>query len=393
MSAWDKHSAAASAAGFEQQRQLALVLLAEAYPSDPTVKVRLEAVEDIDLASDATGDRRIQVKHHLEDNLLTDFTPELWQTLAIWIDSVDGVPLDDWPRFYLATTATAKAGSAASQLAGNNQRSLDGALNALISAADGSSNADTDQARQKFLGLERHRQLSLLEHVFVLDATPQLVDLDTRLRQALSFALPGSQTDRFLEGVKGWWVSRSAGLLMGTIEAVSGAQFQAFCASLRDQFHSETLVTHDELRTDPSEIEKVPYRDKRFVRQLELVDADAALLDLAIRHYHRAFAQRGRWARELDDLSDDIDAYEDRLCDEWEFAHTFMRSQVGNQANERTRAGLKFFGEFPGNATARLRGLEEPVLCFGTLHGLADAVRVGWHPDYESYFSSEEEAA
>jgi hypothetical protein len=392
MSAWDKHSAAASAAGFEQQRQLALVLLAEAYPSDPTVKVRLEAVEDIDLVSDTKKGRRFQVKHHLEDNLLTDKTPELWLTLAIWIDSVNGVPLEDWPHFYLATTATSKPDSAASHL-GDSGRSLESALASLISAAEESTNTATDEARKKFLDLERHRQLALLEHVFVLDATPQVVDLDARLRRALLYALPGTQSDRFLEGIMGWWVSRSAGLLSGTIETVSGVQFHAFCVSLRDRFQSEGLVTHAELRTDPTDIEKVPYRDRRFVRQLELVEADANLVDLAIRHYHRAFAQRGRWARELDDLSDDIDAFEDRLSDEWEFAHTAMCSRVSSQAKERTQAGLRFFTEFPPSATARLRGLDEPVLCFGTLHGLADDVRVGWHPDYESFFSSAEEAA
>jgi hypothetical protein len=43
------HSATGPAAGFEHQRQLALILLCEAYPLDPSVSVRLEAVEDIDV--------------------------------------------------------------------------------------------------------------------------------------------------------------------------------------------------------------------------------------------------------------------------------------------------------------------------------------------------------
>ena len=60
------HSAAGPAAGFEQQRQLALILLCESYAPDPSVRVRLEAVEDIDVVSDVVSiDARVQVKHHL----------------------------------------------------------------------------------------------------------------------------------------------------------------------------------------------------------------------------------------------------------------------------------------------------------------------------------------
>jgi hypothetical protein len=76
------HSAAGAAAGFEQQRQLALVLLCEAYARDPAVRVRLEAVEDIDVVSyEVSIDARVQVKHHLSEMTLTDSTPELWRTM------------------------------------------------------------------------------------------------------------------------------------------------------------------------------------------------------------------------------------------------------------------------------------------------------------------------
>jgi hypothetical protein len=78
------HSAAGPAAGFEQQRQLALVLLCESYAGDPSVRVRLEAVEDIDVVSDLVSiDSRVQVKHHLADHTLTDLTPELLTLVAV----------------------------------------------------------------------------------------------------------------------------------------------------------------------------------------------------------------------------------------------------------------------------------------------------------------------
>jgi len=113
-----------------------------------------------------------------------------------------------------------------------------------------------------------------------------------------------------------------------------------------------------------------------------MVMASSEALDLAVRHYYRAFAQRGRWVRDLEDLDDDLATYERRLCDEWEIAHVALRSRLGSDEGERCRAGLELSHGLGSSVTARLRGLDEPVLCRGTLHGLADGLRIGWHPDF-----------
>jgi hypothetical protein len=107
------HSAAGSAAGFEPQRQLALVLLCESYARDPSVKVRLEAAEDIDIVSDVLSiDARVQVKHHLADHTLTASTPELWRTLTVWMDLAERLPSGGLPQLRLATTSSAHPESA-----------------------------------------------------------------------------------------------------------------------------------------------------------------------------------------------------------------------------------------------------------------------------------------
>lgn len=384
-----KHSAAGSAAGFEHQRQLALVLLAEAYPLDPSVKARLEVAEDIDLTFDANAAAHIEVKHHLKDGVLTEFTAELWRTFEIWLDTIEEMPSDDWPRFLLATTATAKVDSAPYRLR-EGGRQIEEALNGLLHAAETSTSEDSKKARDRFRQLDRHRQLALLNQVTVLDGTPPVTKLEPRLRQALALGLPRTQIDLFMEGIHGWWVGQSVRLLAGDIPWVSGADLQDFCSSLRDNFNSRDLVAHPELSTDPTEDEKEPYRDKRFVQQLEIVDADLNAIDLAIRHYYRAFAQRGRWTRELEDLGDDLDQYEKRLHDEWEIAHVGMCNRLTEDDRERRQEGLRLSSDFGFRASARLRGLDEPVLRQGTLHGLADNMEVGWHPDFRQVFAARE---
>ena len=381
------HSAPGPAAGFEHQRQLALVLLCEAYPGNPSVRVRLEAVEDIDVVSDDVSiDARVQVKHHLAKNTLTDATPELWRTLSAWIDLVEALPPESLPQLHLATTSVAAPSSGVSML-GPIERNVEAALERLLEAARDSSLQNTGIARGRFLALETATQLRLLRAITILDSTARVTDLHDRLRRALGLVVPSERPNQFLERLQGWWVGRSTLLLAREIDHISGGDLYRFCDALRDEFRRGTLIAGVELQTDPTEEQKAPLRDRVFVRQLKMVMATNEALDLAVRHYFRAFAQRGKWVRDLEDVEDDLLAYERRLRDEWEIAHVALRSRVGPDEEERWRAGLEFSNTFGGTTGARLRGLDEPVLCRGTLHGLADGLHIGWHPDFQKRVS------
>lgn len=375
------HSAAGPAAGFEQQRQLALVLLCEAYVGDPSVRVRLEAIEDIDVLSDVTSiSARVQVKHHLPDHTLTDTTPELWRALTVWMDLADTLD-GDLPRLHLATTSIAHPDSAAAVL-GPGGRAVNVARDRLTMAAVASTNESTRVARERFATFDDAARLRLLEAVTVLDATAKVNELPARLRNALGLVVPSDQPGAFIERLQGWWVGRSVQLLAGELAHVSGEELYRFCDALRDGFRRGTLPVSEELYTDPTDEQKAPLREMVFVRQLKLVMASNEALDLAVRHYFRAFAQRSRWVRDLHDVDDDLAVYERRLIDEWEIAHTILRSRVGDDEAERCRGGRELSENLGGQVSARLRGLDEPVLCRGTLHGLADGMRIGWHPDF-----------
>ncbi len=225
-------------------------------------------------------------------------------------------------------------------------------------------------------------QVRLLSVVTVLDSSVQITGLHKRLARALGLVVPSENAGAFLERLQGWWVGRSVQLLVGELPYVSGADLYRYCDALRDEFRRGDLTVTEELFTDPDDEQKAPLQDKVFVRQLKMVMATSEALDLAVRHYYRAFAQRGRWVRDLEDVDDDLAVYEQRLIDEWEIAHVAMLSRIGSDEAERRRAGLELALSLGGQVSARLRGLDEPVLCRGTLHGLADGLQIGWHPDF-----------
>jgi hypothetical protein len=287
------HSAAHPAAGFEHQRQLALVLLCEAYARDPSVKVRLEAVEDIDVVSDiASIDTRVQVKHHLDDHVLGDLTPELWRALNVWMDLVEAAGAEPLARLHLATTSVARPGSAVALL-GTKDRNVQEAAQRLLDATEESVDVSTREARDRFARMGQAARERLLSAVTVLDSTVQVTGLHERLLSALGLVVPSENAGAFLERLQGWWVGRSVQLLAGERAFVSGADLYRYCDALRDEFRRGDLPVTEELFTDPDEEQKAPLQDRVFVRQLKMVMATSETLDLAVRHYYRAFAQRG----------------------------------------------------------------------------------------------------
>ena len=51
----------------------------------------------------------------------------------------------------------------------------------------------------------------------------------------------------------------------------------------------------------------------------------------------------------------------------------------------RALAGLELAMTLGQASRGRLRGIDEHVLCRGTLHGLADDLTIGWHPDFRDH--------
>ena len=380
------HSAPGQAAGYEYQRQLALVLLAEAYREDPLVAVRLEAIEDVELVwrdGEVVG---VQAKHHLRDHTLTDRSPDLWRTLTGWMDLERQRGADALPRLHLVTTSRAAAGTAVALLRHRN-RDVVTALGLLREVAGQPGAEATRGARHRFLDLPESAQLRILHAATVLDAAERVDGLDERLRAALGMVVPQERPEAFLQRIVGWWVGRSTELLVGRRQAITGQELYELCDAVRDDFRSGSLTVTGELRDEPHPHALQPLLERPFVRQLRLVRAPDPVTDLAIRHYYRAYAQRGRWAREVEGLDGDFTAFEQTLTDEWETQFTAMGVRAPADSDGRAREGLELALDFGVSTKARLRGVDEHVLCRGTAHGLADRRRIGWHPDYQRLMS------
>jgi hypothetical protein len=120
------------------------------------------------------------------------------------------------------------------------------------------------------------------------------------------------------------------------------------------------------------------------VRQLALIKAGKKRIAAAIRDYYRAFEQRSRWLRNDLLLVGDLDKYERRLIEEWEIVFEAMRDEVGADAADdaKEKAARDVFTWAERVSIPIRPRVTEPFVTRGSLHMLADEVRLGWHPEF-----------
>jgi hypothetical protein len=363
-----------------------LLELARRGADEPGLAVKLEALDDVVFDQDGRPTELLQIKHTVRSTAgLGDSSRSIWRTLGIWMDAVAALPLGEQLALSLVTTGNVADGSAAYYLR-DRTRDFDRAQNLLEAAARSSGSQPTEAIRRRFIRLEPEQRRALVRSITVIDQEVRIDEIDSALKAALYWVIPPAHEASFLARLKGWWSARAVELLRGSLEAFAASDLVLYVNDLRDQFGPENLPTDPDL-PDPDDNTVAELAERPFVRQLELVAYTRPALAKAITDYYRAFTQRSRWLREELLGVGELDSYERRLVDEWEFAFTAMLSELGDgpDENEMQGSGRALLQRLAENAQARIRArYNEPFMTRGSLHMLADGRRIGWHPEFEA---------
>lgn len=380
-------SAADAALGYLYQVRVALVWALRRLKNDSHFAIALETLDDVTFESKGRPDELLQTKHHQTHAAnLTDASPDLWKSLRVWCDAWAAASIPAGTTLYLLTTATAGADSAASRLRARD-RDVESALAALLATAQTSSNKGNAAAYGAFLSLGTTDRRRMLDAIVVVDAEPAIEDLDQDLRAEVFWAVDRKHHDAFLERVEGWWLRRVLHQLtrISSGDRILAEELEAQMSDLREQFKHDALPIDDDLLEFAlDEAAFAAQSESRFVRQLDLVKAGKRRVAAAVRDYYRAFEQRSRWLRDDLVLVGDLVAYERRLVEEWELIFEGMKDEVGaDVAEDAKQASARRVLAWAERATIPIRpAVTEPFVTRGSLHMLADEVRVGWHPDF-----------
>jgi len=385
------HSAGPQALGYLYQARHALHLLLR--ESRPEATVAIERLDDIEVGA-GTKLTLEQLKHHTtRAAVLTDTSADIWKTLRIWATQLDDGIWDPYETaLHLVTTATAPEESAAWYLRDGSDRNPEKAGTLLLSAAAKSKDQSKamTQSFTAFRKLSDANRLLLLNAITILDQSPSISELSSRIRQQIRPAAPPDpgKLDRAYNELEGWWFD----LVVEHLAAASGTSVSQM--SVYQKLWSIT----EEMKRDNLPIsfaEAVPdyvvdplTDDRIFVRQLRILNINTARIKQAILDYYRAFEQRSSWVSEQLIIDEDVGKYENRLIEEWSLLKEALSDELLTPAKldaecvELGRRLLKWI-ETEANIPIR-RDVVDKFVMRGSFHMLAneETPRVHWHPQF-----------
>lgn len=381
-----ERSAAGQAAGYHFQIQRALLSLIVGRDGSA---VAIETFDDIVIEGDESDVRDFeQLKHSIRPGSLTDRSRPLWKAVDVWMDLADNAGLDEVDKLILVATDEAPEGSAAALLRVDGRDPATAERLLLEVAGEDPGALDTAPIRKRFRDLNGRDRTTLLTKIEVRDATGGVGEFRAELSEALGpFALPRTGTDEFLDKLVGWWERRAVDLLLRRRTTVSRDEVVEEVVRLRDQYGERTLPAPDpELANELTDVLIEAYAGTRFVHQLQLIAMRDERVHLAIRDYHRAYAQRSRWLEQGVLAPEELQEWEGRLFGEWEHAWHRMLDTLPTPADEpaQAKAGKQLYGDLEQSSQNPLRDGRDRFLHVGTLNGMADITRIGWHPDFRA---------
>lgn len=382
----NKYSAVDATLGYLYQVRSALLWTLMRLKAEPDFLVGIETLDDVAFES-IGGDPRelLQTKHHRSATAsLTDASTDLWKTLRIWFEGAASGEIPTTASMFLVTTGEASAGSAASYLRASN-RDVQAAATLLDATAQSSTSAANAAAYSAYLAATPGQRTALLTRVTVLDVAPTVIDLDGELRQEVFWAVDKEHHTAFLNRLEGWWFRRVLEQLSSSGDRIGSVELEAQMSDLREGFKQESLPIDDDLlEFSLDEATRAAHENSNFVHQLDLIKAGKRRVAAAIRDYYRAFEQRSRWLRDELVVGLDLHRYEKRLIEEWDLVFEGMRDELGDAATDRAKEeAARSVLTWAERASLLIRPtVTEPFVCRGSLHMLADELRVGWHPEF-----------
>ncbi|WP_296035818.1 ABC-three component system protein [uncultured Agrobacterium sp.] len=379
----NQYDASGSLAGYLYQCRLALLLAIREMKVKPNCHVSIEKFDDIAFHEEDLAHCVVQAKHHIGPKDVTDNSVDIWKTLRIWISQLKAGSFSNADtRRLLITTATAPAGGALAMLrngSGPDDRNV--ARERLSAAARASTNKTSEPGRHEFLSLTDEEADVLLASIVVLDGAPDLHNVFDEVEGELRI-LSATSADKVAQSLEGWWLGVVAKRLVGVETSDIPVQHIAIKAQEFAALYGPAGLPV----SDPTEFGERPYsiedEGETYVKQMRLIQLSDRAIKRGIQDFYRSNTQRSKWARENLLLDGDVARFESKLQDSWErkFEEECGEAQTADDASKNAM-GRKVF-HWASQQQIEFRNVIETWITAGSFHGLADRVKVGWHPNF-----------
>lgn len=381
------HDASQQALGYIYQSQCALYLLLSSEDSD--VNVCIEKFDDISFHKEEDPYLQLQVKYHSSDGEITNTSTDFWRTIKAWIDNIQVNPnLLQNTSFYIITTNIIAKDSIIEKIQKRTD-SVDNIYSNLVSIAkNGISNcksksSSTYKRYDTFLNMSADIIKKLIQSMKIQPAFPDPISINQKIFNKLQLFTSKQTIQIVYDRLLGWWYRKIVECLSSINPVlVSFDELRREICSITSELRDDNLP----IDVTDKEIECIEKSENVNIltKQLKIINSKQARINNALKNYYKTYAQRSKWLRENLVTPEEIDQYDKKLIDEWEFQFSENTNDIDENStnNEKVDAGNKIFTELMNQDNPIRKNFTDKTISRGSFNGLANEKTIGWHPDY-----------
>jgi hypothetical protein len=348
-------------------------------------RVSLEHLDDIAVHYHDGSVLLEQTKSALKQNPLSDWSDELWKAIAHWLDGIASGQLASYKSSFQLYVTPPHQGRWAQALS-------DAATEEEVEALFASVRAEHNKLQkpkgceanlQRFLSASPEMRNALVLRFNLLSSEADPIDA---LRNLIKTSVGPELVDDLCHAAIGMAKEQADRLIRdGKASLVDADAFKRnFIAFVRKN-NTPGLLTSLTPIPPNVEVEAMLSMRPTFIRQLEIIDTSEQDHLRAVSDFLRASADKSAWAEQGLIFEGSLTEWDDFLVGR----HNLISGEVSDLHADKDAA---FRGRMAyrqcAQVNAPLEGRAVPShFVPGSFNALADIMRLGWHPDYQTLLS------
>lgn len=350
--------------------------------------VSLEHIDDVAIHHADGSVLLEQTKSALKHNPLADWAEDLWKTIANWLDALaEGQIIEGQSRFQIYVTPPHEGAWAKALNDATTQEDIATLLNIIKAKHAKLKRAKGCEAfLQRFLTAPDAARLALVSQLTISSDDTDPVEA---LRALIRTAVVPELVDTLCEFAIGMAKEQADRLIRdGKPAIIDGDTFKTTFRAFVQKTNIPGLLTSLVPVPDAEEVDTLLSDRPIFIRQLEIIAASEDERVRAVSDFLRTSADKSVWAELGLVFADSFSEWDDHLVSQ----HNLISGEIIDLHGDKD-AALRGRLAYRRCALvqAPLDGRAVPShFVHGSFNGLADVMRIGWHPEYRSLLTQED---
>jgi hypothetical protein len=350
-------------------------------------QVSLEFLDDVAVHNRDSTVILEQTKSALRQNPLSDWAVDLWKALANWLDTVsNGTIVPETSQFRLYVTPYRTGPWAQALNDSNSAADVASLTQAIRSKFNKKKTLTCAPYVQRFLDATDDERAAVVTKLSVLSEDDPIEAIRSLIRTTVA----PEMVEILCRAVIGMAKEQADSLIRnGELPMIDGDHFKTNFIAFVQRNNLPGLLSSFTMAPGEDEVAALLYARPTFIRQLEIIDAGVEDRVRAVSDYLRTSADKSLWAESglvfkgsLRELDDDLVRRHRLISDE--VADLFTERDASFRGRQSYRRCAQLQAPLDGRAVPG-------HFVHGCYNGLADLLRLGWHPDYQSLLGTNEE--